>query len=50
VSRPASNNSTRLADRAESRLAKTHPAAPPPTMMTSNGAVIAKLLRPPVRA
>jgi hypothetical protein len=33
VSSPASHNSTRLPLRAESRLARTDPADPPPTMM-----------------
>src|SRR5262245_20774709 len=35
VSGPASNSSTRRSDAADSRLASTQPAAPPPTMMVS---------------
>src|SRR5882672_9664692 len=39
-SRPASNNSTRLAGSSESRAATAAPAEPPPTTMTSYMALL----------
>jgi hypothetical protein len=40
VSAPASSNSTFALERADSRFASTHPAAPPPMMMVSKVSVM----------